>query len=83
MRICMPARAVAGIDHPTAGRIHAKSGIVDVPDHIARDLIKYDECFPAANKPRGAAGRTCQSCGFVGYFAKCGRCGGVCVKSGE
>lgn len=79
-RICMPMRGCAGIDHPTAGRVYARTGIVDVPDHVARDLIKYDQCFPASNKPLGVSGRTCSSCGFEGYFKICGRCGGDCPK---
>jgi hypothetical protein len=79
-RICMPQGSVAGIDHPRAGRIHARRGIADVPDDIARDLIRYDGCFPVAGKPLGAQGFICRSCGFHGYFKLCGRCGDCCER---
>jgi hypothetical protein len=26
-----------------------------------------------------AGGRKCGSCGFVGFFTRCGRCGGTCT----
>lgn len=83
MRLCMPSSAHAGIDHPRHGRVLARRGIVDVPDHVARDLIKHDECFPAASKPLGAVGFKCTSCGFETYFRTCGRCGGEAVRPGE
>lgn len=31
----------------------------------------------------GGAGRKCGDCGFVGFFATCGRCGGHCEKEGS
>jgi len=83
VRVCVPGGIVAGIDHPTYGRIHARNGIMDVPADVARDLIAHDDCFPAANKPRGADGFVCTSCNFHGYFRACGRCGGSCVRPHE
>ncbi len=81
MRVCVPQGAIAGIDH--GGRRYiAKNGILTVPDHVGHDLIKHDECFPAADMPRtgGAVGFVCTSCGFHGFFRECGRCGGTCER---
>ena len=75
----MPQGAVAGFDHPRVGRINARNGIVNVPDDVARDLIRFNECFPAADIPK-AAGFICDDCGFHGYFRTCGRCGGTCER---
>ena len=85
MKICMPSSAVAGIDHPTYGRVHARRGIADVPDHVARDLIKFDECFAAGvGKPVArAVGFVCTACRFETYFRTCGRCGAECVRPEE
>jgi hypothetical protein len=83
MRVCMPQGLVGGIDHPRAGRIIARNGIADVPDHIARDLIRFDGCFPAAGKPSGVDGFICVDCGFHAYYRTCGRCGGECVRPHE
>jgi hypothetical protein len=79
VKVCVPQAAIAGIDH--GGRRYiAKDGILDVPSHVARDLVKHDECFYPANQPRGAEGFICQACGFHGFFRTCGRCGGACER---
>jgi hypothetical protein len=78
MRVCVPQGSVAGIDH--GGRRYlAKNGIMNVPDHVGRHLIKHDECFPAQDVPK-ADGFVCSSCGFHGYFRTCGRCQGACER---
>lgn len=79
MRVCVPQAAVAGIDHD-GKRYFARNGVMTVPDHVGRDLIKYDECFPAADSPAKASGFVCVSCGFHGYFRTCGRCGSLCER---
>lgn len=83
MKVCMPSSAHAGIQHPSYGRIDGRRGVVDLPDKIASDLIRFDGCFPAADKPRGVVGFRCTDCGFEGYFRTCGRCGGTCTRPGE
>lgn len=73
-RVCVPQGAVAGMDH--GGRRYlARGGVMTVPDHVAKDLIK-DGCFPAADIPTNAPGFVCGDCGFHGFFRTCGRCGG-------
>lgn len=75
MKVCVPQAAVAGIDH--GGRRYlARDGHLDVPDHVARDLVRHDGCFVPSNQPRGARGFICGDCGFHGFFRTCGRCGG-------
>lgn len=60
-------------------RYLAKNGVMDVPDHVGRDLLK-DGCFLPADKPAAAEGFICSNCGFHGYFRTCGRCGGICER---
>lgn len=79
MRVCVPQGLVGGFDHPTAGRLIARKGILNVPDDVARDLIKHDGCFPMADHPRGV-GFVCGTCDFHGYFRTCGRCGNACHR---
>lgn len=84
MRVCVPQGAVAGMDHD-GRRYMARNGVMIVPDDVGRHLIKFDECFPAAEMPRagGAVGFVCTSCGFHAFFRKCGRCGGDCVRPNQ
>lgn len=81
-RVCVPQGLCAGFDIPGHGRVKARGGIMDVPDHVARNLIKYDECFPAADAPK-TAGFICEACGFHALIKTCGRCGGRCHRPGE
>ena len=82
MKVCVPQAAVAGIDHG-GRRYMARHGQVDVPAHVARDLVKHDECFLPSNQPIGATGFVCTSCGFRGYFKECGRCHAPAVRPHE
>ena len=79
MRVCVPQGAVAGFDHPRYGRLHARDGIMDVPDDAGRALIRYAECFPAADIPK-AAGFICDDCRFHRYFRTCGHCNSTCER---
>lgn len=78
MKICTSQAAAAGWDHG-GKRYLARDGILDVPDHVARDLLK-DGCFLPSNQPRRADGFVCTDCGFHAYFRVCGKCGGRCER---
>lgn len=82
MRVCVPQSRCAGIYHDGRRYVADKGGVMNVPDHVGRDLIKHDECFPAADMPRagGGVGFVCTTCGFHGFFRECGRCGGTCER---
>ena len=85
-RVCVPQGAVAGFRDPHTGQLYkARNGIMDVPDHIAHDLVKLNDCFPASavNRPRGSRGFVCTGCGFHGYFRTCGHCGCECIRPEE
>lgn len=82
MKVCVPQAAIAGIDHG-GRRYMARNGHIDVPAHVARDLVKHDECFLPSNQPKGVEGFVCTSCSFHGYFRVCGKCGGSSVRPSE
>lgn len=78
MKLNVPAKDCKGIDiGGTRYDAHRGQVTVDNPAH-ARALLE-SECFAASATPR-ATGRTCTSCGFVTWFASCGRCGGATEK---
>lgn len=83
MKLAMPDGACVGVTVEGAhtGRTTSYDGrIVDVtnPRHVRalRDL----GAFPVNLGGRPSGGYRCGGCGFLGYFATCGRCHGSCEK---
>jgi hypothetical protein len=44
----------------------------------ARALRAHGAVLAGIANGAGGPGRTCQACGFRGFFHTCGRCGGEC-----
>jgi hypothetical protein len=54
-------------------------GTITPRDAIDERALREHGAFAAGiGTGMGGQGKTCGSCGFVGWFTKCGRCGGEC-----
>ena len=60
----------------------ARNGYFDMPDRHAKAHLRdagYGQSWHIPGIPKG--GRVCGSCGFVGFFVTCSRCGGTCERT--
>ncbi len=77
-----PDAGCVQVDVPTTrGTTRYTGRIVDAtPEHAA--MLRQAGYFPASlGGVNRAGGRRCAQCGFVGYFTRCGRCGGTCQRT--
>lgn len=84
-RLLMPNDAVrqADIRRPDGLTRRYTGGIVTPVDrHDERALREFGATAAGLGTwaDRSSTGRRCEDCGFLGYFATCGRCGGHCPK---
>jgi len=79
MRLAMPTSDCKQID--IGGRRYiANRGFIDADSSDVAALKSAAECFTPSNQPRGRKGWLCPSCGFAGWFRRCGRCGADTVR---
>lgn len=81
-RLLMPNDSVkqADIRTPDGSTTRYSGSIVEPKNsHDERALREYGATPAGLGTGMGGTGRRCSDCGFLGWFAKCGRCGGPCV----
>lgn len=53
-----------------------KDGLFDMPEHVAKHVIKYEGGqTPSLSGTRHAGGFYCRPCNFAPFFKTCSRCG--------
>ncbi|MDI3315875.1 MAG: hypothetical protein QJR12_16845 [Mycobacterium sp.] len=82
-RLLLPDDAVREVDIRTPyGTRRYRPGrdgtVTPASAHDERALREMGATLASAGGGLGGRGKRCTSCGFLGYFVRCGRCGGHC-----
>lgn len=76
-RLLSPDDACVQVDAPSGRRYSGR--ILDVTNPADARAMRAVGYTAAGGGPARTSGRTCEACGFRGFFTRCGRCGGVCT----
>lgn len=67
------------------GKIYkrTRSGLFDMPEHVAKHVIKHEggQAVALSGITRKGQGFNCIDCGFGSFFTTCSRCGGTCTRA--
>lgn len=82
MRLLSPATGCVSVDVPIGRERRYRGRTIEVSDPAHIRALREVGYTPGdvAGSPARTDGRTCESCGFRGYFTRCGRCGGRCTR---